>query len=371
MSASAPAIWQLGMHSDPSRGGADRYFATLVGELRAQGVPVRAAAFGESEGIRSLGSETAPFLSRARRVRQFGDDLRREGGGSGVLASHFALYAGMLGTLPRGIRHVVHFHGPWGLEAREEGAPALVVQAKTFLERHVYRRAHRVIALSGAFGNLVATHYGVSAARIRVIPGFVDLDRFFPAEDRSAIRRRLGWPVNRTLLLCVRRLVERTGVVELIKAFGDIAGRFPDADLYLAGRGPLEERCRELVQALGLDGRVRFLGFVAEESLADAYRASDLGALPSQALEGFGLSAAESIACGTPVLVTPCGGLPEAVGDCGFVAKGCDSRSLAEALCAVLTSSWRRPETAECRRFAVERFDPEKIVRAIREVYDE
>ncbi len=371
MTAQEPLIWQLGMHSDPSRGGADRYFATLVGELRAQGVPVRAAAFGQSEGFQSLGPETASFLSRAARVREFANHVRRGGPDGGILATHFALYAAMLGTLPRGVRHVVHFHGPWALEAGQEGAPALVVHAKALVERYVYRRAHRVIALSGAFGNLVTTHYGVPAARVRVIPGFVDLERFGPMEDRSTTRRRLDWPVNRTVLLCVRRLVERTGVLELIRAFGDIAARFPDADLYLAGRGPLEQSCQELVRALGLDARVRFLGFVAEESLADAYRASDLGVLPSRALEGFGLSAAESIACGTPVLVTPCGGLPEAVGDCGFVAQGSDRQSLAEALRAVLDSSWQRPAIAECRRFAVEHFDPAKIVRAIREVYNE
>lgn len=367
------AIWQLGMHFDPSRGGADRYFATLIAELAASGVPVRAAAFGEpvAEGQIGLGPETAPLLSRRARLRAFGATLRREVRGPAVLATHFALYAAMVGRLPRGTRHVVHFHGPWAMEARREGAPALGAALKAVVERFVYRRAHRVIALSRAFGDLVVEEYGVAAERVRVIPGFVDLARFAPGDGRRAARARLGWPEDRTILLCARRLVARTGVPEVIEAFGGIAGRFPEADLYLAGRGPLETRCRELVAALGLGERVRFTGFVPEGHLADAYRAADLSVVPSQALEGFGLAAAESIACGTPVLVTPCGGLPEAVGGCGLVADGCESGALARGLADVLAGSWQRPLAEECARFAASRFAPERIVRAIREVYDE
>ena len=70
---------------------------------------------------------------------------------------------------------------------------------------------------------------------------------------------------------------------------------------------------------------MRLLGFVAEEDLPWLYRACDISIVPSVALEGFGLPTIESLAAGTPVLVTPIGGLPETVSelDPGSGAAGC------------------------------------------------
>ncbi len=81
----------------------------------------------------------------------------------------------------------------------------------------------------------------------------------------------------------------------------------------LPGRGPLEHELRAQATASGLGERILFTGFVPDDDLPKIYAAADFSIVPSEALEGFGLTTLESLACGTPVLVTPVGGLPETV----------------------------------------------------------
>ncbi len=84
--------------------------------------------------------------------------------------------------------------------------------------------------------------------------------------------------------------------------------------------------------------RVRLLGFVPEEQLPSYYQAADLILVPTLELEGFGLVTVEALACGTPVLGTPVGALPEVLTrvDPGLVAEGSDAASLATAIRRIL-----------------------------------
>ncbi len=68
---------------------------------------------------------------------------------------------------------------------------------------------------------------------------------------------------------------------------------------------------RTQAKELGLEDNVKFLGFLPDEELPVAYQAADLTVMPSQSFEGFGLAILESLACGTPVVCTPVGGMPE------------------------------------------------------------
>ena len=80
------------------------------------------------------------------------------------------------------------------------------------------------------------------------------------------------------------------------------------------------------------------LGRLGDRELRNWYRVADLTIVPSQELEGFGLSTAESLAVGTPVLVTPAGANPEVVQGLHplLVAPGCRSEDLAAGICSVL-----------------------------------
>lgn len=290
-----------------------------------------------------------------------------------LVASHFALYTLPYLDLLDETPLVVHFHGPWAQESSAEGASPLVVRLKESVERLAYRRAQRFIVLSEAFKSLLVRTYDVSEGRVHVVPGGVDVDRFASARSPSEARTALGWPADRPILLTVRRLVRRVGLENLVEAMPHVRSHVPDALLLVAGKGPLADELRARIQRHDLNDHVRLLGFVPDEDLPTAYRAADLSVVPTRSLEGFGLVAVESLAAGTPVLVTPVGGLPEVVRNLSphLVMEGSSTEALQEHLVAALNGSLSLPSGSECREFAAAQYDWPVIARQVRAVYED
>jgi glycosyltransferase involved in cell wall biosynthesis len=290
-----------------------------------------------------------------------------------VVAVHFALYAapclGQLKSRPL----VVHFHGPWAAESRCEGERYAAVSAKYALERFVYRRAARVIVLSRAFAALAQRDYGIPAERLRVVPGSVDLARFAVREARPAARARLGWPIDRKVLLSVRRLSARMGLDRLLEAMPRVVRAEPKVLLHIAGRGPQEGVLRRSAERLGLNDNVRFLGFLSDQDLPLAYRAADLNLVPTAELEGFGLTAVEALAAGTPSMVTPVGGLPEVVSglSANLLFRSSAAPDLAEGLIGVLSGAIALPGAEACTAHAARYFGAERMASAVAAVYRE
>jgi glycogen(starch) synthase len=356
-------------------GGLNRMYAGLLGGLEHQGVSVRGLVAGvetaaappnvcfferrETSAIRRLFSVRRSFCGalHSQPVE--------------VVAAHFALYALPLLDLLRNRRFVFHFHGPWGCESRAEQEGPLGVAAKRVVESLVYRRADRVIVLSAAFADLLSREYGIPHDRIFVVPGGVDASRYAVTESRHEARERFGLPHDRPLVVSVRRLIHRVGLEGLVDAMVEVRRRVPEALLLIAGRGPLEQQLRQRIASRRLEEHVRLLGFVADEDLPLLYRAHDVSIMPSVALEGFGLSAIESLAAGTPVLVTPVGGLPEVVGalDESLVLRDSSTATLADALSRALSAPGGLPPPERCARYARERFDWPVIARRVLKVY--
>jgi glycosyltransferase involved in cell wall biosynthesis len=139
----------------------------------------------------------------------------------------------------------------------------------------------------------------------------------------------------------------------------------------VGGSGRLADELRTRVSTQELAEHVHFLGRVPEADLALAYRAATLTVVPTVALEGFGLVAAESLAAGTPVLATPVGGLPEVLQDLApeLVLPGTGPSALAEGLSAALNGTMRLPDARQCADFARARYDWTNVARRVRDVY--
>jgi glycosyltransferase involved in cell wall biosynthesis len=103
----------------------------------------------------------------------------------------------------------------------------------------------------------------------------------------------------------------------------------------VGGKGWLFEEIFNRVQALGLQDRVRFTGYVPDEDLPLWYNAASVLAFPSL-YEGFGMPAVEAMACGTPVVAADSSSLPEAVGEAGLLFDPQNVAELADRLTAVL-----------------------------------
>ncbi|MCY2973374.1 MAG: glycosyltransferase family 4 protein [Planctomycetota bacterium] len=299
-----------------------------------------------------------------------------------VFVSHHASVSGSLTDLLRDVPHVVHFHGPWADEAAMEGTPFW----KTFLQRRQERRAYhsadRIITLSEAFKKIVVERYGVSAEIVRVVPGGIDSEAADPKISRAEARERMGWPTDRPIVLAMRRLVRRVGVDVFVEAIGlllkgaqhnDAQKRFSDALFLIGGSGPLRDELTKRIQELGLQEHVRLTGFIPDELLSTAYRAADFTIVPTQSLEGFGLVTIESMAAGTPVVVTPIGSLPEVMNplDPNLVFAGPSALAIADGLHGFLSGDVKMPSDEACRQYVRSNYDWSVIAPKVLDVYRE
>lgn len=331
-------VFCLGMSWFPQQpGGLDRYVYELVRQLSNDcavtlgGVNLPDESGQTSLSLVNLTEGDRPLAQRLWDIRQRANSL--DLGQFDAVNLHFALYSlPLLRSLPRHIPVTFNFHGPWALESQREGAGRLSVALKRWVEQRVYDRCDRFIVLSKAFGTVLHQTYDIPWERIHIIPGGVDIQRFQTNLSRAEARTYLSWPSDRFILFTPRRLVQRMGIGPLLSALAQVRQQVPEVWLAIAGKGPLRETLEHQAAELGLADCVRFLGFVPDDDLPVAYQAADLTIIPSQSLEGFGLVLLESLACGTPAVCTPVGGMPEvllpfspelvfASGEVGAIAK--------------------------------------------------
>lgn len=187
-------------------------------------------------------------------------------------------------------------------------------------ERRLYSDSDILIATTPPQLDLIVKDYDVEPAKVRMVPPGYDDNRFFPVSEasRQVIRQRIGFKGK--VVLAIGRLARNKGYDLLIDGFSVLALREPEAVLHLAvGGQDMNEKERVLLNELkdraqktGFADRIHFGSFVADEDLADYYRAADLFVLSSR-YEPFGMTAIEAMACGTPTVVTVHGGLYRAL----------------------------------------------------------
>ncbi|MFM0156088.1 glycosyltransferase family 4 protein [Paraburkholderia sediminicola] len=371
---------QIGMHWFNERpGGLDRMFKALIDTLPAQGVNVRGMVAGTPGVFDASGGSVLAFAgvetplgtrlwgsrrqSRALRAAKMPD----------VVATHFALYAAPTAGLFRSVPKVVHFHGPWAAESYPGGGGGWSRAMRVALERFVYRGGTRHIVLSQAFGKVLRETYGVRDERIRIVPGCVDVAQFDTRVTQRQARERLGLPLDRPLLFCMRRLVSRMGLEDLIDAIAIVKPVLPDVLLTIAGKGPLEAQLQARIVARGLERHVRLAGYVPDDKVPLWYRAADMTVVPTVSLEGFGLTTIESLAAGTPVLVTPVGGLPEAVAPLSaeLVLPSGGFKAIGDGITDVLLGRRVVPDSQACRAYARRHFDRPVVAAQVAHIYRE
>ncbi len=367
---------QLGMGWFPERhGGLDRYYHELLHHLPDARVKVRGVVCGlpdiEQQSAGVVRSAARPNAGLHARFIGFRQCVRQEmvKFNPHVVVAHFALYARPTLDCFADKPLVVHFHGPWHRESRLEGGNRVSRWAKHRFERTVYRRANRLITLSGEFKNVLIRDFKIDPERIVVIPGGVNTRRFDIRETKQQAREKLNWPKDRPIVLAVRRLTRRMGLENLIDAAALVHTQHPDALILIAGSGQIRNELQDRIVAANLTDHVKLLGRLCDDDLPLAYRAADLTVVPSIALEGFGLVAAESLAAGTPALVTPVGGLPEIVEPlcADLIATGTRIEDLAGALVNTLSHPGRLPTGSQCMKY-VGRYDWSTVAGEIRSV---
>jgi len=205
------------------------------------------------------------------------------------------------------------------------------------------RNAGRVIAVSAGLRQL-ALDLGVDPLRTAIIPNGINADVFFP-RGKSACRERLDVPMDDRVILCAGDLAELKGHHKVIRALKDLVDTGMSARLLIAGgvgrSGRYAATLREQVAQNGLQERVRFIGEVSQDTLAELMSSADVFCLASSS-EGWPNVVNEALACGTPVVATDVGAVRQMIcsPQYGSIVPIDDPAALLLALRTAVSRAW-------------------------------
>lgn len=191
----------------------------------------------------------------------------------------------------------------------------------------VLRRSRAIIVPSESTGrDLVRLYPGVAPDRIHVVLLGYDA-RLFTLESAAEVEAG-----KEPYALYVGNVMPHKNLLRIVEAFAVAARRGPGRLVIRgSGRPPHVRALRERIARLGLESRVDWQPYASGETLPALYRGARMLLLPSLA-EGFGLTALEAMACGTPVVTSNTSSLPEVVGDAALLVDPLDTGGLAEAI---------------------------------------
>lgn len=332
------------------RGGAEQLLVTLLPELVRQGCgaevavlrgPVDLAPELEAQGIKVTqlpGGQKWNLWRNARALARLADQI-----GADIIHAHLyfpAVSVAMMRLLHlHRARTVVSFHNLAYAGANKAG---LALWAKKQLASVLYPRGFDLML---GVSSAVAQHYedALGLKHVQVLHNPVSEDiRSRPALPDRAVPR----------LVVPGRLVPEKGHSTLIQALTKV--NLP-VEIVFAGGGPLQNP----LQDAGTN--IRITGALTHDKMLDEIAGADLVIIPSHH-EGFGLTALEAMALERPVLATDAGGLPEVLGDAGYIVPREDPQTLAVAIELLLNDPGLRTQLAEAgKRRATELFSTRAI----------
>ncbi len=236
---------------------------------------------------------------------------------------------------------VVTIHDASPLDHPEWFAP-LYARWYGWLIPRLAQRVRRVITGSQFARNRLLAHCRIPPSRLTVIPPGVDRSRFAPQPATAVAAIRQSYDLPPIYLLFVGSLEPRKNLARLLEAWQRTSAELPDAALVLAGAPG------RVFKGAGLPGvapGVRRLGRVPETHLPALYSGATAFVIASL-YEGFGLTALEAMACGTPVLASTAGALPEVVGDAALLFDPLDTSAIAASLSRALKDADLRRRAA-------------------------
>ncbi len=207
--------------------------------------------------------------------------------------------------------------------------PLLFPKSQSITRRYYWPRAlknaavnsDQVITISDASKRGIVKYLGIPSEKITVTKLPADTVRFSPEDDVGEMDKVIGkYMIKKPYVLFVGALRLHKNVPLLIRAFSRVAGEIKH-DLVIAGKKDKDYKAvMRQIKIEGLEKRIKIIDFVEGKDLRSIYSAADLFVWPS-AYEGWGFPPQEAMACGTPVIVSDGGALPEVVGASGEIVE--------------------------------------------------
>ncbi len=226
----------------------------------------------------------------------------------------------------------------------------------------VARQLSHIITVSQIASRHIANAFGISEDKLRVVHNGIDTEIFSPSPKVNRLENRL---------LAIRSgNTPVKGLTYLLEALSLLRQKH-NLELMVVGRGADDDTIRRLIANLGIRDYVKFIGEIDTSELINQYRLASIVVIPST-YEGFGLPAAEAMACGAPVVATTAGALPEVVGDAGILVPPANVKALAEAISALIDNPDKCKHLSEIgRRRSIQTFNWLNTARRTVDVYDE
>jgi glycosyltransferase involved in cell wall biosynthesis len=253
-------------------------------------------------------------------------------------ATIFGYFAARLAGIP--LIETNHLYPPMPLDNRK-------LQIYARIGAFFLRFADRTVAVSQKIRTTLAAH-GVSAQKIDVIENGIDFERCraAAAEDRSALRKRLGIEEDRFIIGGIGRLTQQKGFEYLLEAVPEICRMHEKAFFIIAGDGPLMGVLKHQALSLRIGDRIRFLGF--RPDVLNILALMEIFVMPSLD-EGLPMAMLEAMAIGVPAVLTRVGEIPHVVQDGrnGFLVEPRDSAGLADGILRLIGDPMLRKRLKE------------------------
>jgi len=286
-----------------------------------------------------------------RRVVKY---LAKHGRHYDIIHDNQCLSYGMLELQKRGFPLVTTIHHPItsdlriALNAAKNWKERLLIKRwHSFLtmQRQVARQLHHVVTVSERSRQDIAAAFDMQPAGISVVLNGIDTAEFRPLTDVVKNPNRV--------MAAVSSDQPMKGMRYLLEGVAKVLPSYPALELLLVGKPQEGGESSQLIQALGLSKHIRCVSGISTEDLVRFYNEAAVVIVPS-VYEGFGLPAGEAMACGTALISTDGGALPEVVGDAAIQVPVRDSAAIAEALDALLASPAKREQLAAAGRQRIE-----------------
>lgn len=231
-------------------------------------------------------------------------------------------------------------------------------------------KADHVVTVSEFSKSEILKYLNISDEKISVVYNGVSpsLQPLEASDVSRYLTEKLN--VNYPYLLFIGNLTERKNIATLLKAFAMIKSEYPTHRVVIVGPSTFRStNIENLVQELGISERVILLGPVPDEAILYLYNGADAFLFPSL-YEGFGLPPLESMACGTPAIVSDQSSLPEVVGDAAMLVSPTDSASMADAIYSLLNDASFRQQMIDKGRNRAAQFTWATAAKQIIKIYE-
>jgi glycosyltransferase involved in cell wall biosynthesis len=196
-----------------------------------------------------------------------------------------------------------------------------------------------------------------------VLPNGIDTDIFKPLMPDIKLKSELNIKEDETVIITVCRLVGWKGVQYSIRAVDKLIRAGYLIKYLVIGDGEERKNLEKIVFESNLNDKFIFLGNINNSLLPKYYSIADIAVFPSIANETFGISIAEAMSCGVPVISTTVGGIPEVVGDAGILVSPKDENAIADMIKFLIENSYVRKELGiKGRNRVIENFSWDRVI---------